>query len=165
MRKTIFTLFLLFAVAAASYAQELPNLKAIKLRKNDSYKHAEPSVAKVVDYLFKTPIDQKNKSRNDAGKFLVDWMNGTPYYIFYLEEKETSFFNNNADLLLMYMAALTKFSLENPTVKEKQQQALGAINLVLPYIYQHSDKKTWTKELWQLYDAFKNGNLKEYLYP
>lgn len=166
MRKTIFAFFLFLAFQTAlSYGQELPNLKSIKLNKKAGYKHAEPTILKVVDYLFQTPIDKKNKARNNAGQFLVDWMNGTPDYIFYLEEKETSFFNTDSDLLLMYMAALTKFSLSNPIEKEKKQQALGAMNLVLPYLYQHSDKKTWTKELWQLYDAYQNGKLKEYLYP
>ncbi|MNR48086.1 hypothetical protein D3C85_1672790 [compost metagenome] len=92
-------------------------------------------------------------------------MNGTPDHLFYLEEKETSFFNTDADLLLIYMAALTQFSLAHPMEKEKQQQALGAMNSALPYLYQQSDKKTWTKELWQLYDASKNGKLKEFLYP
>lgn len=162
MRKIIFAF--LFLLSTSVTAQELPNLKNVKLNKKTSYKQAEPTVIKVVDYLFQTPIDKKNKSRNNAGQFLVDWMNGTPDYVFYLEEKESSFFNTDADLLLMYMAALSKFSLENPTVKEKQQQALGAMNLVLPYLYQQSDKKIWTKELWQLHDAHKNGKLKEFVY-
>lgn len=165
MRNTVFTFFLLlFINAGSSYGQELPNLKNVKLNKKASYKQAEPTVTKVVDYLFKTPADRKNKARNEAGRFLVDWMNGTPDYVFYLEEKETHFFNTDADLLLMYMAALTKFSLAHTAVKEKQEQALGAMNLVLPYLYQHSDKKTWTKELWQLYDTSKNGKLEQFLY-
>lgn len=166
MRKTLLVIFLFLAsFSLTSYGQELPNLKNVKLNKKASYKHAEPTILKVVDYLFQTPINKKNKSRNNAGQFLVDWMNGTPDYIFYMEERETSFFNTDSDLLLMYMAALTKFSLENPTIKEKQEQTLGAMNLLLPYLYQQSDKKTWTKELWQLYDASKNGKLKEFVYP
>lgn len=165
MRKTIFIFFLLLSLQTGlSHGQEFPNLKSIKLNKRASYKQAEPIVTKVVDYLFKTPADRKNKSRSDAGQFLVDWMNGTPDYVFYLEEKETSFFNSDSDLLLMYMAGLTKFSLAHPTAKEKQEQSLGAMKLVLPYLYQYSDKKTWTKELWQLYDASKNEKLKEFLY-
>ncbi|SOD18174.1 hypothetical protein [Pedobacter xixiisoli] len=164
MRKTIFVFFLLFSIKSYAYGQELPNLKTVKLNKRVSYKQAEPTVIKVVAYLFKTPIDKKNKARNNAGQFLIEWMNGTPDYIFYLEEKETSFFNTDSDLLLMYMAALTKFSLEHPAEKEKRTQALGAMNIVLPYLYQQSDNKSWTKELWQLYDASKNGKLKEFLY-
>ncbi|RZK92733.1 MAG: hypothetical protein EOO98_02020 [Pedobacter sp.] len=166
MRKTFLVFFLFISfLTATSYGQELPNLKHVKLNKKASYKNAELTILKVVDYLFKTPIDKRNKSRNNAGQFLVDWMNGTPDHIFYLEIEETSFFNTDSELLLMYMAALTKFSLDHPTEKEKRTQALGAMNLVLPYLYQQSNKKTWTKELWQLHDAYKNGKLKEFLYP
>lgn len=162
MRKIIFAFLFLLSLNVSG--QELPNLKNVKLNKKVSYKQAEPTILKVVDYLFQTSVDKKNKSRNNAGQFLVNWMNGTPDYVFYMEERETSFFNTDSDLLLMYMAALTKFSLEHPSTKEKQEQALGAMNLVLPYLYQQSDKKTWTKELWQLYDASKNGKLKEFVY-
>lgn len=166
MRKTFLLIFLFCCFqAASSFGQELPNLKNVKLTKKASYKHAESTIIKVVDYLFQTPLQKRNKSRNEAGKFLVDWMNGTPDYVFYLEERETSFFNADADFLLMYMAALTKFSLAHPTEKQKKEQALGAMQLALPYLYQQSDKKTWSKELWQLYDAAENGKLKEYLYP
>ena len=166
MRKTFLLIFLFSCFqATSSFGQAPPNLKNVKLTKRASYKHAESTIIKVVDYLFQTPLQKKNKSRNEAGKFLVDWMNGTPDYVFYLEEKETSFFNTDADFLLMYMAALTKFALTHPAEKAKQEQALGAMQLVLPYLHQQSDKKTWPKELWQLYDASENGKLKEYLYP
>ncbi|MGE6220342.1 hypothetical protein [Nubsella zeaxanthinifaciens] len=166
MRNLTLVLFVILSFkAVVTTGQELPNLKGLKLNRRADFKNAENTVAKVTEYLFQTPIDTKNKARNEAGKFLVDWMNGTPDHVFYLEEKETSYFNSNSDLLLMYMAALAKFSLAQPLAKEKQQQALGAMNLTLPYLYQHSDKKTWSKELWQLYDASKNGKLKEFLYP
>ncbi len=165
MKNLAITLFIIIAFTALNAkGQELPNLKDVKLSKRIDFKNAESVVTKVVEYLFHTPIDSKNKARNEAGKFLVDWMNGTPDHVFYLEEKETSYFNTNSDLLLMYMAALTKFSLMQPTEKGKRQQALGAMNLTLPYLYEHSDKKSWSKELWQLYDASINGKLNELLY-
>jgi hypothetical protein len=165
MRKIIFAFFLFLSFQTAStYGQELPNLKVIKLGKKGSYKHAEPTIVKVVDYLFETPVDKRNKHRSEAGQFLMAWMNGVPDYVFYLEEKETSFFNNDTDFLLMYMAGLAKFALAHPAEKDKQKQALGAMEFTLPYLYQQSDKKRWSRELWQLYDAAKNGKLEAYLY-
>lgn len=165
MKNLSIAFFIILALAALnSKGQELPNLKEVKLSKRADFKNAESTVVKVTEYLFHTPIDNKNKARSEAGKFLLDWMNGTPDHVFYLEEKETSYFNTNSDLLLMYMAALAKFSLAQPSVKGKRQQALGAMDLVLPYLYQHSDKNQWNKELWQLYDASKNAKLQEFLY-
>jgi hypothetical protein len=163
--KKIPLFFLLFFVGITlSHAQELPNLKHIKLSKKVHYKATEPLMLKVVDYLFATPIDRKNKSRTEAGQFLLAWMDGTPNYTFYLEEKETNFFNTDTDLMLMYMASLTKFSLENPTVKDQKTLILGSISILLPYLNQQKDKKSWSIDLMQLSKAYKEGKLESFLF-
>jgi hypothetical protein len=163
MKKVALLCFLTFACIYA-YSQELPNLKHVKLNKRASFKNSESLVLKVVSYLFETPIDKNNKSRTEAGQFLINWMNGTPDYTFYLDEKETEFFNTDSDFILMYMAGLTKYTIEHPEIKNQKTIVLGALKFVLPYLYQQSDKKNWSKDLWQLYDANQNGKLETYLY-
>lgn len=163
MKKTILFLCLSFA-GFYSYSQELPNLKHINLSKKAQIKGSEPLVLKVTEYLFNTPIDKKNDSRREAGQFLIKWMNNTREYTFYLEETETDFFNTDSDLMLMYMTGLTKFTLENPTIKDQRTLILGAMRLTLPYLNQQSDKKSWSKELWQLNDANQRGKLEEFLF-
>jgi hypothetical protein len=162
--KRIILLFLFSLNAFYSFSQELPNLKNIKLNKKAQFKGTETVVLKVTDYLLHTPINKKNNLRTEAGQFLIKWMNGTPDYIFYLEEKETIFFNTDSDLMLMYMASLTKFTLENPLIKDQKSLILGGMNIVLPYLNQQENKTSWSKELWQLNDANLKGKLKEYLY-
>lgn len=165
MKKTIL-FFLLFSVGISySYSQDLPNLKHVKLKKRSNYKGTEQLVLKVTDYLFATPIDKKNTSRTEAGQFLIKWMNGTPEYTFLLEEKETNFFNTDSDLMLMYMAGLTKYTLENPTVKDQKVLVLGTMQLILPYLDKQNSKKSWSALLWQLNEANQKGKLEEFLYP
>jgi len=166
MIKKIALFFLLFFTGVAySYAQELPNLKNIKLNRNSQFKGTEPLVLKVTDYLFHTPIDKKNSSRKEAGQFLIKWMNGTPDYTFYLEEKETNFFSTDSDLMLIYMAGLTQYTLKNPSIKDQKTLVLGTMKLILPYLNQQDDKKSWSKELWQLNDANLKERLVSFLYP
>lgn len=164
MKKSILITLYSLAFICIATAQELPSLKNIKLNKKAHFKTAEPLVLKAVDYLFSTPIDKKNKQRTDAGQFLINWMNGTPDYVFYLEEKETNYFNTDADFTLMYMAGLTKFTLTHHELKDKTELALGAMQLTLPYLYQQENKKRWSASLWQLNDANQKGKLKEFLY-
>lgn len=164
MKKIILFFLLFFTSIYYSYSQELPNLKHIKLNKNAHYKDAEPTALKVTTYLFETPINKKNSSRTEAGQFLIKWMNGTLDYTFFLGEKETNYFNTDSDLMLMYMAGLTKFTLENSTIKDQKELVLGTMRLVLPYLDKQEDKKSWSKELWQLNDANQKGKLEEFLY-
>lgn len=164
MKKAGLVFLLLLSLASVSFAQELPNLKLVKLNKKAHYKDAEPLVLKVINYLFETPINSKSELRHEAGEFLVKWMNGTPDYTFVLEDRETSFFNTNADLMLVYMAAYTKFTIENPNIKNQEELVLGAMQMVLPYLNKQENKESWSKELWQLNDAQQHNKLRAYLY-
>lgn len=164
MKKIIPFFLLFFACITYSYAQDLPSLKHIKLNKNAHFRTSEPITLKVITYLLETPINKKNKSRTEAGQFLLKWMDGTPDFTFYLEEKETNFFNTDADLMLMYMASLTKFSLENPAVKDQKSLVIGAMSILLPYLDKQEDKKSWSRELTQLNEANKEGKLEAFLY-
>lgn len=165
MKKIALFILCLSIGTCYAFAQDLPNLKHVKLTKNAHFKNSQPIVLKVTSYLFETPINKKNTSRTEAGQFLIKWMNGTPDYTFYLEEKETNFFNTDSDLMLMYMAGLTKFSVENKEVKDQKAIILGTMQLVLSYLNQQENKKNWSADLWQLNDANQKGKLKEYLYP
>lgn len=165
MKKIVLFFIVLILSTCYSFSQDLPNLKHIKLSKSAHFKNTVPIILKVTTYLFETPINKKNTSRTEAGQFLIKWMNGTPDYTFYLEEKETNFFNTDSDLMLMYMAGLTKFSVENKEIKDQKAIVIGAMQLVLSYLSQQENKKSWSAELWQLNEANQKGKLKEYLYP
>lgn len=160
-------LFILVTVSLLGFsicrAQDLPNLKAIKLNKSTNYKAAEPTALKVSNYLFATPIDRRNRQRIEAGNFLMRWMNGTSDHVFYVEDREMNLFGFDSDVLLMYMAALTKFILEHPQIKDKDEQAAGAIAIVLPYLHKESDKKKWPNILWRLNDAYQQHKTVEFL--
>ena len=163
MKKITLFLVLLFA-GVYSYSQDLPNLKQVKLNKSSQFKAAEPVTVKVINYLLETPINKKNKSRTEAGQFILKWMDGTPDFTFHLEERETNFFNTDSDLMLMYMTSLTKFAIENPTIKDPKAMVLGAMQIVLPYLNSQEDKKSWSTALWQLNEANQKGKLEAFLY-
>lgn len=163
MKQFIFLCFFILGLHSASFSQELPNLKNVKLNKKLHFKDAEPIVLKVTDYLFQTPVDRLNKSRNKAGEFLISWMDGTPYYTFSLQEKEIHFFQTDTELMLMYMASLAKFTLENRSVTDHKEIVSGAYSLLVPYLDKQETKKTWSNHLWQLVDAFKTNKSKQFL--
>ena len=161
-RILLLSLFILLTLSTA-FSQELPNLKHVKLRKKAHFRDINPLVLKVTDYLFATPVNHKNTSRKEAGQFLIKWMNDNPFDTFILEEKETNFFNTDTELMLMYMAGLTKFTLEHSSIINQKEKILGAMQLVLPYLDKQENKKSWSKELWQLVDSYKKNELEGFL--
>lgn len=163
MKKNILFSFFLLMSISFTYAQELPDLSHVKLIKKNHYKETEPLVIKVTNYLFSTPVDDKNNARREAGQFLMKWMSGTPYHTFFLEEKQTHYFDTDADLMLIYMAGLTKFTLENKAVKNQKEKVMNTMQLVLPYLDKQVNKKNWSNDLWQLMDSYQNGRLAEFL--
>jgi len=163
MKPILLFSFFILITTSPTFSQELPNLNHIKLNKKTHFKDLDPLVLKVTNYLFETPVNHKNNSRKEAGQFLIKWMNGTPLYTFLLEEKETNFFNTDTELMLMYMAALTKFTLENKSVSTQKEKILGSMKLVLPYLDKQDDKESWSKDLWQLVDSYKTGKLENFL--
>ncbi|MCY1533405.1 hypothetical protein D9M68_687290 [compost metagenome] len=84
--------------------------------------------------------------------------------MFLLGDKQTHFFNTDTELMLIYMAGLAKFSLENKDIKDQDEKVIGTLQLVLPYLNQQNTKETWSKELWQLMDAYQKGKLKEFIH-
>jgi len=148
--------------ASMARAQELPDLKKIKLSKKIHYKDTEPLVLKVTQFIFATPIDPKNNSRRQAGQFLIKWMDGTPDYIFYLGEKETEAFSDT-ELMLIYMAGLTSYTLQHKEITDQKARAFGALQRVLPYLDEQQNKKAWPDKLLQMLKAYKKGELQRFL--
>lgn len=163
MKPFVLLSFLILTAISNTSAQELPNLKHVKLNKKAHFKDIDALVLKVTDYLFATPVNHKNDSRREAGQFLIRWMNGTPFDTFILEERQTNFFNTDTELILMYMAGLTKFTLENKSITNQKEKILGAMKLVLPYLDKQENKKSWPVALWQLVDSYKTGKLEDFL--
>jgi len=142
MKPIVLFFFFIFSMLTATFSQELPNLKHVKIKKRAHFKEVEPLVLKVIDYLFATPVNHKNNSRKEAGQFLIKWMNDTPFDTFLLEEKQTNFFNTDTELMLMYMAGLTKYTLENKSITNQKEKILGTLQFVLPYLDKQENKKS-----------------------
>lgn len=142
--------------------QDLPELSKVKLNKASQYKDAEPIVLKTTHFLLHQDLETEKNTRRKAGQFLINWMNGTPDHIFYLENQDIVYFENSTDYLLSYMAALTQYSLANPQ-ESRINKFIGALEIVIPFLQKHSDSKKWSRELTMLADKFNQNELRVYI--
>lgn len=95
---------------------------------------------------------------------MIKWMTGTPDYTFSLDEQATNFAKNNDHFLGLYMAAMTKYVLENKTESKNDSKIkLNAVKLIINYSKVPSNNVKLNKELKKAIEADENGRLEEYL--
>ncbi len=75
-------------------------------------------------------------------------MSGTPDYNFTLDEQATKFAKRNDDLLGLYMAAMTKYVLENKAdYKDQNKIKLNAVKFIIAYASDDKNKVKINSEL------------------
>lgn len=162
MKKTMIILFAFWS----SYlnAQTLLSVDHIKLEKAPDYKAAEPFVLQTATYLLSSPFLKDNTDRMNSLRFIGKWMHGTPDYSFAFSDIATKIGKDNNDMLGLYMAAMTKYTLENKaSSKDAKVVKLNALILLLNYCENKSNNIRMTKQLKKLSEAREKGQLEQSL--
>ena len=164
MKKTIFVL--LFGILCqVTIGQTLPDFDNISLEKKEDFNSTANNAAlQSANYLFSTPMEKDNIGRLKALRYIIRWMSGTPEYNFTLDEHATRFAKKNDDLLGLYMAAMTKYVLENPSdSKDQNKIKLSAVKYIISYAGESANKVKINPELRKAIEADKKGQLPAYL--
>jgi hypothetical protein len=165
MKSLIFGLLLLSVLSNTSFAQALPDFDAIKLEtKEDFNPTANDAALQASAFLLSSPLVKNNIDRLKSLQYVIKWMSGTPEYTFTLDEQATKFAKKNDDLLGLYMAAMTKFVLENKAdSKDQNKIKLNAVKLIIAYAKEEKNKVKINGELKKAMEADEKGQLSEYL--
>ena len=161
--KTISTL-LLVLVSNYCFSQSLPDYDNVKMEQKSDYKEADKVALIAANYLFSTPYEKNDLSRLRSLKFIIKWMSGSPDFSFSLDGVATKISKGNDDLLGQYMAAMSKFALENrEAASDEKKMKLNAIKLLLAYCEVERNNMKMSKELRKLSEANKKGELERAL--
>jgi hypothetical protein len=144
--------------------QSTQNFDKFKLGTPEECKAAEPLALKASTYVLSTPFEKKDLVRLQSLSFIMSWMDATPDYTFTIDEASTKICKGNTDLLGLYVSAMTKYCLENPSsAKDEKAVKLNAITYVLNYCENPKNNMKMTKELKKLSDAKSKGELEKEL--
>jgi hypothetical protein len=144
------------------FAQSLPQFGDIKLQKSKDYKLAEPTVVQTADFIISTPIDKNTDTKTIAAQFLMKWMDGTPDFTFTLDENSTRYFLQNNELMMVYVASMAKYAVQNHA-RNTKTITINAIKSLLAYINDPANNVKKTDELKELSQANDNGRLESFL--
>ena len=93
-------------------------------------------------------------------------MRGTPNYVFELNRTIISMAKNNNNLLDIYMAAMTKFILENKELAENSDEiTYQSFIIFLNYCANPGNKVPLTRKIQKAIDAKNNNRLRNYIQP
>jgi len=144
------------------FAQSLPQFDQVKLQKTKDYKLAEPTVVQTADFIIATPIDKNTDTKTIAAQFLMKWMDGTPDFTFTLDENSTRYFLQNNELMMVYVASMAKYAIQNHA-RNTKTITINAIKSLLAYINDPANNVKKTDELKELSQANDNGKLESFL--
>ena len=159
MKKYFFILFVLTSISSFSQT----DYSSIKMEKDADYKPAEKYALEASNYVLSSPLDSKNSRTATATKFLLKWMEGTPDYTYNIDSPIISKLNTENDGLLgVYLASMTKFSLENPAkAQDPQLVMISGIKTLLAYSEKPENKVTMSESLKKLIEINKKGELEK----
>ncbi|HTE24030.1 hypothetical protein [Flavitalea sp.] len=159
--KTISFIILAF-FTTSSFAQSSPNYDDVELTQASDYKIADSFALQASNFLFATPFEKNNIQRLKSLSFIIKWMSGTPDYSFTLDEVATKLTKGSDDLLGLYMAAMTKYSLENKeSSKDQKLVKLNSLTILLNYCENANNNIKMTKQLKKLSEAKAKGQLEQ----
>ena len=163
MKSIIFVLLAFCSIQ--SFCQGLPIFDNIKLEQKSDFKAAEPYALEASTYLLSTPNKKDDLDRLKSLQFVIKWMSGTPDYLFTLDDVAGKIIKGNEEELLgLYMAAMTKYSLENNnSSRDVNLVKLNAMTLLLNYCEVPGNHIKMSKNLKKLSEAKVKGQLEQEL--
>lgn len=156
---------ILFFSTSAGFSQILPKFEKIPLEnKEDFNSEANDAALAAANYLLNTPIEKESFARLRCQKYLMEWMSGSPDYSFVIDEVAMKISGKNSDLLLVFLACMTKFVLENEEdSKDQDLIKLNSVKTFIAYAKDKDNKVKVNKEVKKMMAAEERGELKEYL--
>jgi hypothetical protein len=145
-------------------AQNPEDWQMLEFDTPEDYKNNEDKVLECAHFVLEMPAEAGNPARQNAMAVLAKWMAGTTDYKFFIGESVGKLMNKNEAIMSLYMAAMTRYVLENKDkAKNETEVTLHSFEYLLDYCADSHNKVPMTKELKKAINAKENGRLKDYL--
>ncbi|HEX5171312.1 MAG TPA: hypothetical protein VFW11_19180 [Cyclobacteriaceae bacterium] len=162
--KTIILISLCLLAYTQMFSQNPEDWQSIEFNSKEDYEANEGKILECANFILSVPAKASDPARQSALGALSKWMSGTPDYQFVIDESIGKLMEKNEAVLSIYMAAMSKYALENndhvPTAEEMEY---NAFDQMLAYSKDSGNNVPMTKELKKAIQARDKGNLKAYL--
>jgi hypothetical protein len=155
----LFAVLLFISLPAQSQDFEVP--ESVPSTKEDFIK-SEKDVINAAKWLESTPIGQQMAKRKAINAWVINWIINSPTVTVNLKMPVVKLFDKNPELNAVYMAAYSRFCLENNYSKDEVKANVAAIKAVINCYNLGGDVKK-NKALTAVMDKDKEGKLEEWV--
>ena len=136
----------------------------MKVKTPEECKAAEPRVLEAAKFILASPLESNDKHLYEARILIIDWMSNTPEHSFSLDDNISKLSKGkNSSLIGIFMAAQTKFVLENPdSAKDSKKLQIAAFSAVAEYCMNEANGVEKSKSVTKLIEAYKSGKMDGY---
>ncbi len=162
--KKLISLVLVSSICSICFSQDFSKWNDYKFSSPADYKDKEPQIKECAMYILSTPYDKKDINRLIASKFILDWMGGTPDYVFSFGDGYKYIANGKKELEIseLYVSATVVYVLDNPAnAKDNKAADKAAVLKVIDYVANEANKLEPNKRLKKLIEAKKNNTLEQ----
>ncbi len=126
------TLFLLLgSYFTICFAQEFEIPQNVALEKKEDYIKYEKDIIAATGWLEATPLGKDDDKRKLVSAFVLQWITGSPTVSIEINTAVTKIADKNPEMLIMLMAAYTRYALQNNYETDKLKCFTAAMKSVI----------------------------------
>ena len=164
MKKMIFSISVLaffFSIMTEAQDFEIPKYYVLKVAAD--YAKYEKDIIACANWLENSPLNVEEQKRLDANTFLMKWLTGSPTVSINLNaDILTKCTDKNPDLLMLFLAGWTRFSLENNYSKDQQAGYFEGFKSMIN-VYNKGVKIKKDKDLEGIIELYNKGELEAWI--
>jgi hypothetical protein len=160
--KTIRLAFILTIVALKTFAQDFEVPTDYKLEEAQDFDHYEKDILSCVNWLNSTPLNKETEKRKAANAFLFKWIAGSSKIHIELKQEIITFMDDG-ELLIIFMGAWTKYSIESNDFNNKLNGTIAGVESVIDFYSKNKGAISKNKAVDKYIKMKEKGTLKDYL--
>lgn len=161
--KKLFLSLLISFIFAGLYSQDFQVPANYVLDKAEDYSKYENEIIQACNWVISTPINEQAEKRKEVNGFILKWLTGCPYLSLEIKTEIMNFMKPNPDLLMIFMAGWTRYSLETKDFNNKVNGNLKGIESVIEFYLKNKGDLKRDKNVEKYIEMKESGSLEEYI--
>lgn len=160
--KKLFFFTVMLSSCIHLFAQDFVIPANYKLETKEDYTVYEKDIIAAANWLQATPFTQEIEKRKMVSAFVLKWVNGSPTVNVELNETIFNFEKKNEGMLILFMAASSRYVLENNYSKDMRAKHRSALKALIE-VYKSGKGISKDKKMDKLVKADEEGKLDQWL--